>query len=752
MRRSIFYFLILGFLLTAPVFAQSIGTAVTVRTIPNSLYFYVDGVRYYENFAAVWPVGSQHTLYVEVTTQDAVLYKTIYTFAGWQDKAGSLPGNPVVITADPAIPEYDAIFTTQYAISLNFYKCTYTPCQSPGTVLVNGAPYSQDTDIYMSQGSTATITAQANPGWVFSGFRPGGNQQIVGFTDTVTLNGPAIVYPIFQATNSVSLQTVPDGLQVMADNAPVITPITEQWGLGTQHAVGAITQKDATGNWWVFGSWSDGGAAVHTFVPNGAQTLTLTYAPAGGVTLVTVPAGLSLSVDGRSDWSSYNFVWGVGETHQIAAPAQQVDAQGNAWGFASWSNGATATQNYVVPAGGQRLTATFTQMAHLTISSPIAGLSVTVDGTACGTPCDVIRPVGTTVHLSAPASLPANAGSRMDFAGWPGGTGTDWAAQLAAGVTSLTANYKLMNQLTVSSSPANAASWTFAPPSSDGYYDALSSVAVTVAGQPGFNFSNWTGDASGSNPTAAVSMNVPRSVQAVFKQVPYISPAGVLNAAGATPQSGVSPGSIVSIFGANLTPTTAIGPTSPMVQTLGGVTVTAGGSLLPLYFVSPSQINVELPPAFPLGPATLTVSATGQSPVTASFTVVQEAPGLFQQSSGDQTYAMAMHADGSAVTPAAPAQPGELLTLYGTGFGPTSPARVDGIALPVNPPFLFTDPLSLSVAGVAITPDAAFAMPGSVGVDAIQFHLTSAVPSGANANLYVTVNGQASNIVVLPVQ
>ncbi len=763
MRRSIFkiavFSLLLAVILTVfavPVRAQSIGTAVTVRTVPGSLYFFVDGVKYYEDFAAVWPVGSQHTLWIQVTSQNAVQYKTIYTFTGWEASNGlALTGNPVTITADPAVAEYDADFTTQYAISLNFYACQTAPCQGPGAVYINGAPYTSNTDVYLAAGSSAVLTASANPGWVFSGWTPGTNQNIVGYTDTVVLNGPAIVYPIFQTTSTVNLATVPAGLQVMADNVATLTPVAEQWGLGTTHSVGAVTpQKDPSGNSWVFGSWSDGGTATHSFTPNSItpQTLTLTYAAAGGVTLVTSPPGLTLTVDGRSNWPSYNFVWAVGETHQIVAPTQQLDAQGNAWGFNSWSNGASATQNFVVPPGGLRLTATYTPMAHLTVTSPIAGLSVTVDGTACATPCDVLRALGATVHVTAPASLPVSAGTRQDFSGWPGGSGTDWISALGPGVTTLTANYHLMNQLTTSTNPANCASWSMQPGSSDGFYDALGSVTVTVSAQPGYAFNNWTGDLSGSSPSGTVNMNVPRAVQAVFTKVPYIAPTGVSNAAGSTPQAGVAPGSIVSIFGTNLAAATAVGPASPMVQSLGGVTVVAGGSLLPLYFVSPAQINVQLPPGFALGPATMTVSAAGQSPVTASFTVVQDAPGIFQQTINAQNYALAVHPDGSLVTPDAPAQQGESLTLYGTGLGPTSTPRLDGFAIPQNPPFTIVDPLSLQIAGAPIAPDAAFALPGSVGVDVVQFHLTAAVPSGTNANLYVTVNGQSSNIVVLPVQ
>ncbi|PYT26590.1 MAG: hypothetical protein DMG58_22105 [Acidobacteria bacterium] len=51
----------------------------------------------------------------------------------------------------------------------------------------------------------------------------------------------------------------------------------------------------------------------------------------------------------------------------------------------------------------------------------------------------------------------------------------------------------------------------------------------------------------------------------------------------------VAPGSIVSIYGPKLAPATEIGPDSPLAQTLGGLTVTIGERLLPLFFASPGR-------------------------------------------------------------------------------------------------------------------------------------------------------------------
>ena len=174
--------------------------------------------------------------------------------------------------------------------------------------------------------------------------------------------------------------------------------------------------------------------------------------------------------------------------------------------------------------------------------------------------------------------------------------------------------------------------------------------------------------------------------------------------------------------------------------------------MLPLFFVSPGQINAELPADFAEGAGTLTVSAQGQPDVHASFTVVRNAPGLFQQAVNGQSFAVALHEDGSAVTADSPARRGELLTVYGTGFGPTDPVRPVGFAVPQTPPFVLLDAASVLVGDAVIPAENAFAAPGSVAVDAVQFRLGDGAPSATNAPLRVSINGQQSNTVLLPVQ
>jgi uncharacterized protein (TIGR03437 family) len=469
---------------------------------------------------------------------------------------------------------------------------------------------------------------------------------------------------------------------------------------------------------------------------------------------VTSPAGLSLTIDGRSNWTSYTFLWGVGETHTVSAPARQTDAQGNLWAFSAWSNGGGATQSITVPQsavpGGMRFVATYTALAQLTVTSAIAGLTVMVNGGACVTPCVFVSAPGAQVDVSAPPSVPLSAVSREDFLGWSNGAGPgDLVLTLGAGSVTDSANYHLMNYLATSSSPAGGVSWSMQPPSPDGYYDSQTTVNVSVAPLAGYKFVLWSGDLSGVSPSASIAMNVPRSIQAILGKVPYLAPSAVTNAAGGQAGNGVAPGSVISIFGLNLGAGTAIAPSGPLPQTLGGVTVAVAGRLLPLFFVSPSQINAQLPADFAPGTQTVTVSAPGQPDAQTSFAIVQDAPGLFQQAVNGQAMAVALHADGSAVTSDAPAQPGETITVYGTGFGPTAPARPEGLPVAATPPLILTDPSAVQLGGAALAVGNAFAVPGAVGVDAIQFVVGT---GAANCQLTVTVNGQQSNTVQLPMQ
>jgi uncharacterized protein (TIGR03437 family) len=743
------------FLAVTPVVRAQIVSATTITPVPDGANFTVDGTNYTHTVTVMWPQGSAHYLYAQ-PEQDSTIYHTKYSFINWTWAGGSIAQNPAVVTADPTIKTYQAQFSVQYGLNLMFNPCTVGPCASPGFVSVNGTNFTTSQETYVAAGSTAILQAFPNPGYVFAGWVSASGQTIQGFQTSVPMNAPVSITALFEPVETVNLTTLPAGLNVFADRTSVPTPSSIGWGLNTVHTLGVISpQLDLQGNWWVFNSWSDGGAMTHAYTVTQIMptTVTATFAPGVAVELMTNPQGLNLTVDNRSNWTSYTFLWGVGETHAVQAPASQTDNKGRIWNFSSWSNSGTQTQNVTVPQSavgtGMRLVANYTQVGHLTVTSGLAGLSVMVNGSACALPCDVLQPLGTQITVSAPASVPLAQGSRQDFAGWSNGAAGDLVVSLGQDPLTVAAIYRQMNYLAVATAPNGAASWNLQPASADGFYDAQTSVAVNVNPLPGFRFRSWNGDLSGSSPSGMVAMNAPRAVQAMFDKVPYIAPTGVSNGAGSTPQSGVAPGSVVSIFGANLANSVAVGPSNPMAQTLGDTTVRLGDRLLPLFFVSSTQVNFQLPADLQPGTQSVVVSTQGQPDAQASFQVVQNAPGLFPLALNGQTFAVASHADGTPVTPAAPAQAGETVTVFGTGFGPTSPARPFGFAIPASPVYAVTDGVTVQIGAASVTATA-FAAAGTVGVDGVQFVVDG--PSGSNAAITVTVNGQVSNSVLLPIQ
>jgi uncharacterized protein (TIGR03437 family) len=740
---------------------QNLGSMVRIYAVPDGAQFSVDGHEYLHAVTAIWPAGSKHALAVSNTVQHGSNIR--YLFKGWQSAGGLLPGgNNVTVTADPSLKEYYADFQGQYLLTLSFFECPDPKfCPSPGTIYLNGGAINSDRQMYVDAGSVLELMAVPNPGYVFTGWAPAAGQTVQGFLNSVPMNGPMVVRPQFQIARQVRFATVPDGLEVLADRTPVTTPSTLEWGWESAHTVGVTSpQMDRYGKWWAFASWSDGGALSHTYKVESIAApvaLTATFVPAAVTQIQTSPSGLAIKVDGRENWASYDFIWGVGEKHRLEAPLQQTSSDGRIWKFAAWSTGAAAAHEYTVPAGtvpgGSRVTATYTPLAAFNVSSTLAGVTIQVDGEDCVVPCQVLRAPGETIRVAAPGGMSLGDGARADFTGWPGSgsTARDGSYTLAAGTQRITLEYRLMNRLVTAASPPEGVSWRFDPVSPDGYYDSFATVTLSVSPKPGFRFKRWNGDLSGSTPYGALVMNEPRSVQAMLERVPYVASSGVANAASGLADPGVAPGSIASIFGANFTTETAVGSESPLAQSLGGVSVRVGERFLPLFFVSPAQINVQVPPDLGEGAQTLVISSLGLPDIQAAFRVVRNAPGLFGQMVEGELLAVAAHEDGSAVSPDSPARPGERIVLFGTGFGPAQLPRPLGFPAPAEPRLELTDAVAVQIGETSISPLKTYAVPGSIGVDGILFQVPDDAAAG-KLSLSAAVERVVSNQVLVPIR
>jgi uncharacterized protein (TIGR03437 family) len=385
------------------------------------------------------------------------------------------------------------------------------------------------------------------------------------------------------------------------------------------------------------------------------------------------------------------------------------------------------------------------------VQSNPPGLTLQVDGSSCVTPCNIDRATGTQINVIAPTTVSMGAGSRVDFSSWSDGGAAVHTYTVNANLSSLSANYQTFYQLSAASNPANGVTFHFSPQSSDMFFAQNAQVTVNAVANPGFSFLRWNGALSGTFPSGVVTMAAPQNIVALMNKIPYIAPAGVQNAASSTPSNRVAPGSIIAIYGQSLASGLEVGPVNPLSQSIGGVTVTVNDMILPLLFVSPGQINAQLPWELADGNYTINIQSVGQPDVTGTFTVARNAPGLFTQTVNSKTYAIAFHKDGALITPSSPAQSGETISLLGTGLGPFSAQMIDGF-FPPDPAPALADSVSITAGNQHPSAVWAGAAPGYTGLAFVQFQ----VPSGASAEvtlpITISVNGVKSNTVTLPVE
>lgn len=135
-------------------------------------------------------------------------------------------------------------------------------------------------------------------------------------------------------------------------------------------------------------------------------------------------------------------------------------------------------------------------------------------------------------------------------------------------------------------------------------------------------------------------------------------PAGVTTSVSAASfsRTGLAPEAVASAFGTNLATTTQAATAQPLPTTLGGTRVMvrdgAGAErYTPLFFVSPGQINYQIPPGAMAGLSVVTIAAGDGSVSIGAEQIALVAPGLFAANANGQGAAAAVavrvKADGS---------------------------------------------------------------------------------------------------------
>jgi uncharacterized protein (TIGR03437 family) len=224
---------------------------------------------------------------------------------------------------------------------------------------------------------------------------------------------------------------------------------------------------------------------------------------------------------------------------------------------------------------------------------------------------------------------------------------------------------------------------------------------------------------------------------------------GVTNAGSFQP--GIASATWLSIFGTSLSETTYSWQASDFVNgqlptSLEGVSVTIDGKAAYVEFISPTQINVLAPDDTTTGSVAIQVMTGGQQ---SNVLTVQEqpfAPAFFTTSDG--AVVAAEHANYTLVSTSQPAAPGEIILLFGTGFGPTNPVSPTGQL--VTATAALANSVQITIGGVT----APVAYAGLVESGVYQFNLTvpATLPNG-NAAVVASIGGvQSQTGVSIPVQ
>jgi uncharacterized protein (TIGR03437 family) len=224
----------------------------------------------------------------------------------------------------------------------------------------------------------------------------------------------------------------------------------------------------------------------------------------------------------------------------------------------------------------------------------------------------------------------------------------------------------------------------------------------------------------------------------------------------------LAPGAIFSLYGSQLAPTgysfltTGAWPRSapPNSTGPGAVSVTINGVAAPLYYVSPTQINGQIPYETALGMATAIITVNGSLAAQINFPVVAAEPDVLAQNGTTQAVAQNASEGYSINSATSPAHPGDVEVVYLSGIGVSSPPVGTGAAAPSSAPLAVVNyPYQITLNGVPV-PSCQYNFlgyaPGYTALVQADFCLPANL--SGNLSLVITVNGQSSAPTILTVQ
>ena len=440
-------------------------------------------------------------------------------------------------------------------------------------------------------------------------------------------------------------------------------------GFGTPQCGGCgVTASNPQSSVLQVSSWSD--TSIHALLPATfvgiAQIGVTTASGSDAINIMTAPAPSIAAAP-----FSLQFVYTAGGTIPTSQSIQVTNSGG---GTLNWSAATTASWLSVTSASG-------TAPSALSVLVSPVGLGI---GSYTG-----------DVQISAVGASNSPVSIKVSLTVAPA------AAVLAVSSQTLTFNYTVGGALpvaqtvsitnggggTLSWTASSNATWLGLSPAS-GTAPSVLSVSVNpgtlAAGRYAGTIQIAAGGATYSPQTISVSLRV-----AAPSTLPTIG--SVVN--GASFQPGIESGSWVTIQGTNLANTNPGRTWLPnevvngnLPTSLDGVSVTIDGRAAFVYYISPTQLNVQAPTDAASGLVPVVVTNNGQVSAALMAQLQPYAPAFFPYSGTSYAIASrypdyALVGNPSAIPGTVAAKPDDVLILWGTGFGPTYPPTLAGIAV-----------------------------------------------------------------------
>lgn len=224
----------------------------------------------------------------------------------------------------------------------------------------------------------------------------------------------------------------------------------------------------------------------------------------------------------------------------------------------------------------------------------------------------------------------------------------------------------------------------------------------------------------------------------------------VVNYSNFNPQNPVAAGSTVSGYGVFTGVSTAAWDgTGSMPRVLANTRVRVNNVEAPLYFVSPLQINFNIPVNTPNGRHRVEVLLGDNVISTGQVNVWDVFPALATRNADATRPGIILNQD-NQINLNVPAARGSVIQLFATGCGPTNPPALDGTPSGAAAPTVF--PVKAWVSVVEAVVQYAGAQPQFPGLCQVNIVIPNQPFITGNVPLYITANGIASNPVTVRVQ